>query len=73
MVRRGRTKSRTVRVQLPQARIWPLETFQEGKDTMVLGIMRITKDIDQIQVKGNRVRFQHQPRVFYFPSFSFLI
>lgn len=28
-----RTKSRTVKAQLPQARIWPLETFQDGKDT----------------------------------------
>lgn len=31
VVRRGRKKSRTVRVQLPQARIWPLETCQEAK------------------------------------------
>lgn len=75
MVRRGRTKSRTVRV--PAATSQDLTSGDISRKQRYPGlmdwIMRITKDIDQIQVKGSRVRFQHQPRVFYFPSFSVLI
>lgn len=54
--------------------IWPEEIpLKKAKISTGLWVMRITKGINQIQVKGSRVRFQHQPSVFYFPSFSILI